>query len=211
MALSQGGKSRALCRETATACCSAPAFWHMSVVKRVIHCVSVSCLCSGFPEFTCFLFVLPPLFWQARSSAEGGPALWLRHREGYLLSVGALAPVFQSYREELEREQASRARVQQDLDEATQRLLMAQEEIRRLTDELDAQRKEQNKIGKCFSCGRVPLLITGLHLAHPWLAYALDFSPRGVGGRLSCVLSACHVQKSVSDVSLVPRRLECSR
>ncbi|KAM7084062.1 coiled-coil domain-containing protein 30 isoform 6-T8 [Ciconia maguari] len=51
-----------------------------------------------------------------------------------------------SYREELEREQASRARVEQDLDEATQRLITAQEEIRRLTDELDAQRKEQNKI-----------------------------------------------------------------
>ncbi|XP_009333518.1 PREDICTED: coiled-coil domain-containing protein 30 [Pygoscelis adeliae] len=51
-----------------------------------------------------------------------------------------------SYRGELEREQASRARVERDLDEATQRLMMAQEEIRRLTDELDAQRKEQSKI-----------------------------------------------------------------
>ncbi|XP_074883742.1 coiled-coil domain-containing protein 30 isoform X9 [Buteo buteo] len=51
-----------------------------------------------------------------------------------------------SYREELEREQASRARVERDLDEATQRLLMAQEEIRRLTDELDAQTKEQSRI-----------------------------------------------------------------
>ncbi|KAM6046159.1 coiled-coil domain-containing protein 30 [Theristicus caerulescens] len=51
-----------------------------------------------------------------------------------------------SYREELEREQASRARVERDLDEATQRLMMAQEEIRRLTDELDAQRKEQSEI-----------------------------------------------------------------
>ncbi|XP_042650337.1 coiled-coil domain-containing protein 30 isoform X4 [Tyto alba] len=50
------------------------------------------------------------------------------------------------YKEELEREQASRARVEQDLDEATQRLLMAQEEIQRLTDELEAQRKEQSKI-----------------------------------------------------------------
>ncbi|XP_069636514.1 coiled-coil domain-containing protein 30 isoform X5 [Haliaeetus albicilla] len=52
------------------------------------------------------------------------------------------------YREELEREQASRARVERDLDEATQRLLMAQEEIRRLTDELDAQRKEQSRIDR---------------------------------------------------------------
>ncbi|XP_074748763.1 coiled-coil domain-containing protein 30 isoform X1 [Strix uralensis] len=51
-----------------------------------------------------------------------------------------------SYREELEREQASRAQIEQELDEATQRLLAAQEEIQRLTDELDAQRKEQNKI-----------------------------------------------------------------
>ncbi|KAM9630988.1 coiled-coil domain-containing protein 30 isoform 7-T10 [Morphnus guianensis] len=51
-----------------------------------------------------------------------------------------------SCREELEREQASRARVERDLDEATQRLLMAQDEIRRLTDELDAQRKEQSRI-----------------------------------------------------------------
>ncbi|XP_009705979.1 PREDICTED: coiled-coil domain-containing protein 30-like [Cariama cristata] len=54
--------------------------------------------------------------------------------------------VFQFYREELEREQASRARLERDLDEATQRLMMAQEEIQRLTDELDAQRKEESKI-----------------------------------------------------------------
>ncbi|KAM9631003.1 coiled-coil domain-containing protein 30 isoform 18-T25 [Morphnus guianensis] len=53
-----------------------------------------------------------------------------------------------SCREELEREQASRARVERDLDEATQRLLMAQDEIRRLTDELDAQRKEQSRIDR---------------------------------------------------------------
>ncbi|KAM9270186.1 coiled-coil domain-containing protein 30 [Morus bassanus] len=53
-----------------------------------------------------------------------------------------------SYREELEREQASCARVEQDLDEATQRLMMAQEEIQRLTDELDTQRKEQSKIDR---------------------------------------------------------------
>uniref|UniRef100_A0A8B9PTX0 Coiled-coil domain-containing protein 30 n=1 Tax=Apteryx owenii TaxID=8824 RepID=A0A8B9PTX0_APTOW len=50
-----------------------------------------------------------------------------------------------SCRAELEREQALRARVEQDLDEATQRLQMAHEEIRRLTDELDVQRKEQSK------------------------------------------------------------------
>ncbi|XP_074780609.1 coiled-coil domain-containing protein 30 isoform X3 [Athene noctua] len=50
------------------------------------------------------------------------------------------------YREELEREQASRAQTEQELDEATQRLLAAQEEIQRLTDELNVQRKEQNKI-----------------------------------------------------------------
>lgn len=80
---------------------------------------------------------------------------WSHHwEEGCLVSVGTLALVFQSYREELEREQASRARVERDLDEATQRLMMAQEEIQRLTDELDAQRKEQSKIGKHFSCGQ---------------------------------------------------------
>ncbi|CAM9755265.1 unnamed protein product [Bubo scandiacus] len=56
------------------------------------------------------------------------------------------AAQLQSCREELEREQASRAQIEQELDEATQRLLAAQEEIQRLTDELDAQRKEQNKI-----------------------------------------------------------------
>ncbi|KAM9256309.1 LOW QUALITY PROTEIN: coiled-coil domain-containing protein 30 [Cariama cristata] len=55
------------------------------------------------------------------------------------------------YREELEREQASRARLERDLDEATQRLMMAQEEIQRLTDELDAQRKEESKIGDFLS------------------------------------------------------------
>lgn len=79
---------------------------------------------------------------------------WSHPREGYPISIGALALVFQSYRGELEREQASCARVERDLDEATQRLMMAQEEIQRLTDELDAQRKEQSKIGKHFSCGR---------------------------------------------------------
>ncbi|OPJ86322.1 coiled-coil domain-containing protein 30 isoform B [Patagioenas fasciata monilis] len=52
-----------------------------------------------------------------------------------------------SYREELAREQASRARCERDLDEAAQRLLVAQEEIRRLLDELDAQREEQSKRG----------------------------------------------------------------
>ncbi|XP_008936976.1 PREDICTED: coiled-coil domain-containing protein 30 [Merops nubicus] len=51
-----------------------------------------------------------------------------------------------SYREELEREQAARARAERDLDEATQKLLVAQEEIQRLTDELDTQRKEQSKV-----------------------------------------------------------------
>ncbi|XP_065506013.1 coiled-coil domain-containing protein 30 isoform X5 [Caloenas nicobarica] len=50
-----------------------------------------------------------------------------------------------SYREELEREQAPRARCERDLDEAARRLLVAQEEIRRLLDELDAQRKEQSE------------------------------------------------------------------
>ncbi|XP_021273446.1 coiled-coil domain-containing protein 30 isoform X3 [Numida meleagris] len=51
------------------------------------------------------------------------------------------------YREELERERASRVKVERDLDEATQRLLMAHETIRRLTDELAARGKEQSKIG----------------------------------------------------------------
>eukprot|EP00076_Gallus_gallus_P028857 XP_015152713.1 coiled-coil domain-containing protein 30 isoform X3 [Gallus gallus] len=55
--------------------------------------------------------------------------------------------VFQPYREELERERASRVRVEQDLDEATQRLLMAHEEIQRLTDELAAQGREQSRVG----------------------------------------------------------------
>ncbi|XP_064381726.1 coiled-coil domain-containing protein 30 isoform X1 [Dromaius novaehollandiae] len=50
-----------------------------------------------------------------------------------------------SCRAELEREQALRAGVERDLDEATQRLQMAHEEIQRLTDELDAQRKEQSE------------------------------------------------------------------
>ncbi|KAM6312939.1 LOW QUALITY PROTEIN: coiled-coil domain-containing protein 30 [Podargus strigoides] len=53
-----------------------------------------------------------------------------------------------SYREELEKEQASRARVERDLDEATQRLMMAQEEMQRLTEDLDAQRKEQSKLDR---------------------------------------------------------------
>ncbi|XP_064894240.1 coiled-coil domain-containing protein 30 isoform X2 [Columba livia] len=52
-----------------------------------------------------------------------------------------------SYREELARERASRARCKRDLDEATQRLLVAQEEIQRLLDELDVQREEQSKRG----------------------------------------------------------------
>lgn len=75
--------------------------------------------------------------------------------------------MLQSYREELEREQASRVRVERELAEATQKLLVAHKGIRRLTDELDTQKKEQSKIRKCFSCGCVPLVITGLRLAHP--------------------------------------------
>ncbi|KAM6108882.1 LOW QUALITY PROTEIN: coiled-coil domain-containing protein 30 [Pterocles gutturalis] len=53
--------------------------------------------------------------------------------------------MIESYREELQREQASRARAERHLDEAAQRLLVAQEEIQQLTEELDAQRKEQSK------------------------------------------------------------------
>ncbi|XP_066838271.1 coiled-coil domain-containing protein 30 isoform X4 [Anser cygnoides] len=52
----------------------------------------------------------------------------------------------ESYREELEREQASRVRVERELAEATQKLLVAHKGIRRLTDELDTQKKEQSKI-----------------------------------------------------------------
>ncbi|XP_031463820.1 coiled-coil domain-containing protein 30 [Phasianus colchicus] len=55
--------------------------------------------------------------------------------------------VNEPYRRELEREQASRVRVEQDLAEATQRLLMAHKEIQRLTDELAAQGKEQSRVG----------------------------------------------------------------
>ncbi|XP_026718473.1 coiled-coil domain-containing protein 30 isoform X8 [Athene cunicularia] len=66
-----------------------------------------------------------------------------QHHESMQLTGEALNKF---YREELEREQASHAQTEQELDEATQRLLAAQEEIQRLTDELNAQRKEQNKI-----------------------------------------------------------------
>ncbi|KAK2526695.1 Ccdc30 [Columba livia] len=52
-----------------------------------------------------------------------------------------------SYREELARERTSRARCKRDLDEAAQRLLVAQEEIQRLLDELNVQREEQSKRG----------------------------------------------------------------
>ncbi|XP_068772021.1 coiled-coil domain-containing protein 30 isoform X4 [Struthio camelus] len=62
-----------------------------------------------------------------------------------------------SCRAELEREQALRARVERDLDEATQRLQMAHEEIQRLTDELDTQRKEQSeKDSASWSALQVP-------------------------------------------------------
>ncbi|XP_009585475.1 PREDICTED: coiled-coil domain-containing protein 30-like, partial [Fulmarus glacialis] len=74
-----------------------------------------------------------------------------QHESTWLTGETTNKLVFQSYREELEREQASRAKVERDLDEATQRLMMAQEEIRRLTDELDAQRKEQSKIESASS------------------------------------------------------------
>lgn len=95
--------------------------------------------------------------------------------------------MFQPYREELERERASRVRVEQDLDEATQRLLMAHEEIQRLTDELAAQGREQSRVGKSSSCGCVPLLVTNCHLAQPFLLWALHFLHRIVGERLSCL------------------------
>ncbi|XP_055654912.1 coiled-coil domain-containing protein 30 isoform X6 [Falco peregrinus] len=65
-----------------------------------------------------------------------------QHHESMQLTGEAM---HKFYREELEREQAAHARVERDLDEATQRLMTAQEEIQRLTDELDAQRKEQSK------------------------------------------------------------------
>ncbi|XP_072210490.1 coiled-coil domain-containing protein 30 isoform X2 [Excalfactoria chinensis] len=55
--------------------------------------------------------------------------------------------VNEPYKEELERERASRARIERDLAEATQRLLMAHEEIQRLKDELAAQGKEQSRVG----------------------------------------------------------------
>ncbi|XP_065277192.1 coiled-coil domain-containing protein 30 [Emys orbicularis] len=51
-----------------------------------------------------------------------------------------------SHNEELEREKVLRQRVERDLDEAARRLQMAHEEIRRLTDELDMQKKEQSKL-----------------------------------------------------------------
>ncbi|XP_015738111.1 coiled-coil domain-containing protein 30 isoform X3 [Coturnix japonica] len=57
------------------------------------------------------------------------------------------AAQLQPYREELERERASRVRVERDLAEATQSLLVAHEEIQRLKDELAAQGKEQSKVG----------------------------------------------------------------
>nr|XP_033777698.1 coiled-coil domain-containing protein 30 isoform X7 [Geotrypetes seraphini] len=47
--------------------------------------------------------------------------------------------------EELERERKVRGCVERDLDEAAHRLHMAHDEIRRLTDELDMKKKEQNK------------------------------------------------------------------
>lgn len=76
--------------------------------------------------------------------------------------------MLQSYREELEREQASHVRVERELAEAMQKLLVVHKGIWRLTDELDTQRKEQSKIRQCFLIsGCVPLLITGLHLTHP--------------------------------------------
>ncbi|XP_075762839.1 coiled-coil domain-containing protein 30 isoform X8 [Pelodiscus sinensis] len=50
-----------------------------------------------------------------------------------------------SHNKELEREKVLRRRVERDLDEAARRLQMAHEEIRRLTDELDMQKKEQSK------------------------------------------------------------------
>ncbi|XP_067422412.1 coiled-coil domain-containing protein 30 isoform X2 [Emydura macquarii macquarii] len=56
------------------------------------------------------------------------------------------AAQLQSHNEELEKEKALRKRVERDLDEAARRLQMAHEEIRRLTDELDMQKKEQSKL-----------------------------------------------------------------
>lgn len=109
------------------------------------------------------------------------------HCESHLTSIAALACVFQPYRKELERERASRVRVEQDLDEATQRLLMAHKEIQRLTDELAAQGKEQSRVGKSSYCGCVPLLVTSWHLAQPCLLQALPFLGRIVGERLSCL------------------------
>lgn len=158
MALSQGGKTRALCRQTAATCCSRLLFgkgtWQRGL--STVCLLSIQSLSSASAVASAFCLRCHPC--SDGSVMRRGDLPWSRHQEGYLLSVGTSALVFQFYREELEREQASRARVEQDLDEATQRLLMAQEEIRRLAAELDAQRKEQSKTGKCFSRGHSSLL-----------------------------------------------------
>lgn len=101
--------------------------------------------------------------------------------------------MLQFCREELEGEPALPAGVVGDLDEAPQRLVVAQEDIQRVTEELEAPSKEQSGAGKRCSGG------------HSWPA----LSP-GEGGSLSCVLSAWNVGKSVPGVSLLPRRWECS-
>lgn len=71
----------------------------------------------------------------------------------FLISVGTLTLVLQFCRKELEGEPASPAGVVGDLDEAPQRLLVAQEDIQRVAEGLDAPSKEQSGAGKCCSGG----------------------------------------------------------
>ncbi|XP_062872105.1 coiled-coil domain-containing protein 30 [Trichomycterus rosablanca] len=55
--------------------------------------------------------------------------------------------LFPAHSEELEQERTERKKLERDLEEASHRLSMAHEEIRRLTDELDLARKTQQVCG----------------------------------------------------------------
>lgn len=61
----------------------------------------------------------------------------------------------QAHVDALEQERTERKKLERDLEEASHRLNMAHEEIRRLTDEVDLARKTQHVCGKWVHLSRL--------------------------------------------------------
>lgn len=65
----------------------------------------------------------------------------------YLDSVVFALPLSQVHNEDVSQERSERQRLERDLEEASRRLSMAHEDIRRLTDKLESAKKTQAMCG----------------------------------------------------------------